>query len=80
MSNKMTFVETLPLPSPINPVKITLNRVSAYEVEIRAEDSEGTVSVAGIRSDGTLVRYIWQEKQLLRLGFQTESGIVKLYN
>jgi hypothetical protein len=51
-------------------------------VEVVATDEHGqSAIVVGLRSDGTVVRYVGQSSGLSALGFKTDSsGLIKMFN
>lgn len=83
MKKNVTFLKELPPPSPINPVTVELVHYPE-EVEVRVTNSNGEqAAVLGLRCDGTVVRYLGQTKNLVKMGFQVDdahNGFIKMYN
>jgi hypothetical protein len=78
---ELRFVENLVDPE-IKPVKIEMQVLAGgTEVQITATDGTTTAYLAGIRYDGTIVRYIGQKANLTKLGFSVDTGgFIKMYN
>lgn len=72
---------TLELKSNHSEVKVSLVFYTG-EVELCFEDANGIEAHAlGIRADGTIIRYIGQQFNLEKLGFEiSNAGVIKLWS
>jgi endonuclease/exonuclease/phosphatase (EEP) superfamily protein YafD len=81
MKQNMNLVPQLTPPPTFKEVQLILREaITGLEWELVATDGNTTAVIAGIRADGTLVRYLTQSAQLQTLGFQVnDRGVIKEY-
>jgi hypothetical protein len=76
------FLEEIEKKKEYTAVTLKLRYNGDSSVEVVATDEHGyRAIVVGLRSDGTVVRYVGQSSGLSALGFKTDSsGLIKMFN
>jgi hypothetical protein len=78
---KIKFVTAVPPIDHAKPLHVYLQVQNESEVEVRVTDGEVEAIILGIRAkDGTVVRYVGQQKAIEALGLAEDNGVIKMYN